>query len=81
MSTRRSSTGEPACSKQKFSKSLRCWTFTGAGPIIVYLLRMLRGPAHAAGFGKLQEFLENGFASFRALENADHFVDTIYERE
>jgi hypothetical protein len=50
-------------------------------PIINYLLRMLRGPAHAAGFGLLQEFLESGFASFRALEDADHFVDTIYERE
>jgi hypothetical protein len=50
-------------------------------PVINYLLRMLRGPAHAAGFGLLQEFLESGFASFRALEDADHFVDTIYERE
>ena len=50
-------------------------------PLINYLLRMLRGPAHAAGFGLLQEFLESGFASFRALEDADHFVDTIYERE
>mgnify|MGYP001813768333 CR=1 FL=1 len=50
-------------------------------PVINYLLRMLRGPAHAAGFGKLQEFLEDGFASFRALEDADHFVDTIYDRE
>lgn len=50
-------------------------------PIINYLLRMLRGPAHAAGFGLLQEFLESGFASFRALEDADHFVDTIFERE
>lgn len=50
-------------------------------PVINYLLRMLRGPAHAAGFGLLQEFLESGFASFRALEDADHFVETIYERE
>ena len=42
---------------------------------------MLRGPAHAAGFGKLQEFLETGLWSFRQLEDADHFVETIYERE
>ena len=49
--------------------------------IVNYLLRMLRGPAHAAGFGKLQEFLESGLASFRALEDADYFVDTIYQRE
>ena len=50
-------------------------------PVINYLLRMLRGPAHAAGFGLLQEFLESGFASFRALEDADHFVETIFDRE
>ena len=49
--------------------------------VVNYLLRMLRGPAHAAGFGQLQEFLENGLASFRALEDADYFVDTIYQRE
>ena len=49
--------------------------------IVNYLLRMLRGPAHAAGFGKLQEFLETGLASFRALEDADYFVETIYRRE
>jgi len=49
--------------------------------IVNYLLRMLRGPAHAAGFGQLQEFLENGLDSFRALADADYFVDTIYRRE
>ncbi len=49
--------------------------------IINYLLRLLRGPAHAAGFGNLQEFLEAGLAAFRALEDPEHFVDTIYERE
>ena len=49
--------------------------------IINYLLRLLRGPAHAAGFGNLQEFLETGLAAFRALEDPGHFVDTIYDRE
>lgn len=49
--------------------------------IVNRLLRLLRGPAHAAGFGNLQEFLENGLASFRALEDADYFVDTIHARE
>ena len=42
---------------------------------------MLPGPAHAAGFGRLQEFLETGLVSFRALEDPVHFVDTIYQRE
>lgn len=50
-------------------------------PLVNYLLRLLRGPAHAAGFGKLQEFLEEGLQAFRALENPRWFVDTIYARE
>ena len=50
-------------------------------PWVNYLVRLLRGPAHAAGFGELQEFLEGGLAAFRALEDPAHFVETIYERE
>ena len=50
-------------------------------PMVNVLVRLLRGPAHAAGFGKLQEFLEEGLAAFRALEDTRHFVETIYERE
>ena len=46
-----------------------------------YLVRLLRGPAHAAGFGNLQEFLESGLNSFRALENPEYFIETIYVRE
>jgi hypothetical protein len=48
---------------------------------INHLVRLLRGPAIAAGFGRLQAFLETGLASFRALDDATWFVDTIYERE
>jgi hypothetical protein len=50
-------------------------------PLVNYLVRLLRGPAHAAGFGALQEFLEAGLGSFRALEDSTWFVETIYERE
>jgi hypothetical protein len=50
-------------------------------PLVNYLVRLLRGPAHAAGFGRLQEFLEQGLASFRALDDTGLFVETIYERE
>jgi len=50
-------------------------------PMVNYLVRLLRGPAHAAGFGSLQEFLEAGLESFRALQDAPRFVETIYERE
>mgnify|MGYP001826473978 FL=1 len=50
-------------------------------PLVNYLVRLLRGPAHAAGFGGLQEFLESGLVSFRALEDPEYFIETIYERE
>jgi len=50
-------------------------------PLVNPLVRLLRGPAHAAGFGKLQEFLEAGLGSFRALRDVRHFNETIYERE
>ncbi|MBT8065293.1 MAG: hypothetical protein HKP03_04585, partial [Xanthomonadales bacterium] len=50
-------------------------------PMVNTLVRLLRGPAHAAGFGALQEFLESGLVSFRALEDPVWFVETIFERE
>ena len=50
-------------------------------PLVNALVRLLRGPAHAAGFGKLQEFLETGLGSFRALKDVRYFNETIYERE
>jgi hypothetical protein len=49
--------------------------------LVSYLVRLLRGPAHAAGFGELQQFLESGLASFRQLEDRLLFVETVYERE
>ncbi len=50
-------------------------------PLLVQLLRALRGPARAAGFGLLQAFLENGLRSFRQLSDPDLFVESIYARE
>lgn len=50
-------------------------------PLVTYLLRLARGPAHAAGFGSLQDFLEAGLSSFRRLEDSAFFIDTIYQRE
>jgi len=49
--------------------------------LISGLVRLLRGPAHAAGFGALQEFLESGLVSFRKLDDPVLFMDTIYRRE
>lgn len=45
------------------------------------LLRLARAPAHAAGLGELQDFLERGVAAFRQLGDAAGFVDEIQRSE
>ncbi len=50
-------------------------------PLVTQLVRLARGPAHAAGFGALQNFLEAGLLSFRKLEDSGFFINTIYQRE
>jgi len=45
------------------------------------LLRAAHGPAHAAGFGVLQDFLERGYESFRNMGSARKLLDAIRERE
>jgi hypothetical protein len=49
-------------------------------PLIGGLLRTMRGPAHAAGFGALQEFLETGFITFRQISDIDRFLDLLHHR-
>ncbi len=50
-------------------------------PIVYAVLRLARGPAASAGLGGLQSFLERGFAAFRDLGSARHFLETIEARE
>ena len=50
-------------------------------PIIRGLVRLARGPAHAAGFGLLQEFLERGLDAFEAMHGATEFLGTVRARE
>jgi hypothetical protein len=50
-------------------------------PLIRGALRVARGPAALAGISTLQRFLERGFAAFRAMRGADHFLRTIETRE
>jgi hypothetical protein len=50
-------------------------------PIVRGLVRLARRPAHAAGFGLLQEFLERGLEAFENMKGADEFLATIRERE
>ena len=45
------------------------------------LLKMMRGPAAAAGLGSLQKFLESGFDTFQTMRGADEFLKLIAERE
>jgi hypothetical protein len=44
-------------------------------------LKIMRRPAHAAGLGSLQTFLERGFDTFRAMRGANEFLAHISERE
>ncbi len=50
--------------------------------IIRRLVHWMYGPAHAAGFGKMQQFLAEGFDSFDEMgDQAEYFVETIEMRE
>ena len=44
-------------------------------------LRLMRGPARAAGLGELQTFLEAGFETFRAMHGAQEFLGFVDARE
>lgn len=49
--------------------------------LLRHTLRLMRGPAQAAGLGALQAFLERGFDTFRAMRGAREFLDVIARRE
>jgi len=50
-------------------------------PLLRTSLRLMRGPAQAAGLGALQGFLERGFDTFRAMRGASEFLSTVASRE
>jgi hypothetical protein len=54
-------------------------------PGLRMMLRMMRGPASAAGLSSLQRFLESGFDTFAAMAKqhggAERFLETIRQRE
>ena len=50
-------------------------------PLLRNALRLMRGPARAAGLGELQRSLETGFDTFKAMKGADEFIAFIAERE
>ena len=50
-------------------------------PLLRHTLRMMRGPARAAGLGELQHFLETGFDAFKAMTGATEFLQCVAQRE
>lgn len=50
-------------------------------PLLRQSLRLMRGPARAAGVAALQRFLELGFDTFKAMGGAAEFIRTIEARE
>jgi len=50
-------------------------------PFIGLALRVAHGPAHRAGWGPIQDFLERGHAAFKQMNGADEFLQTISARE
>lgn len=54
-------------------------------PGLRLMLRMMRKPAHAAGLGSLQEFLESGFDTFAGMSGrprgVEPFLSLVEERE
>jgi len=49
-------------------------------PVLGVTLRAMRAPAHAAGFGALQEFLETGYHTFKNIPDIQYFLETIETR-
>jgi len=52
-----------------------------ANPLIYAAIKVARGPAHAMGFGELQDFVERGFVAFRHMHGADRFLGAVRDRE
>lgn len=59
-------------------QSLERYTRT---PLLRQSLRLMRGPARAAGLSALQSFLESGFDTFRDLGGAEDFLQMVAQRE
>jgi hypothetical protein len=50
-------------------------------PLLRQTLRLMRGPAQAAGLAALQRFLERGFDTFAQMRGAGAFLELIAVRE
>ncbi len=50
-------------------------------PLIGGTLKLMRKPAHMAGLGDLQDFLEEGYRAFRTMKGCDEFLSALHTRE
>lgn len=50
-------------------------------PEIGLMVRLARAPAHAAGYGPLQDFLERGYRAVRTMRGTDVLLKTVIDRE
>ena len=50
-------------------------------PLLRSVLKLMRGPAHLAGLGCSQAFLESGFDAFCKMGEATEFLDAIEGKE
>lgn len=76
--------GEAAARRQQIELTLSVGASLDAltrKPLLRQALRLMRGPAHAAGLGELQRFLETGFDTFKAMKGAQSFLDMVQQRE
>lgn len=64
-------TGQVGASLERYTRN----------PLLRHSLRMMRGPAKAAGLGALQRFLETGFDTFKEMRGSDEFLQAIAQRE
>lgn len=50
-------------------------------PGVGLALKVVRGPAHTAGWVEVFDFLERGYAAFKPMRRAEGFIQTVTTRE
>ncbi len=50
-------------------------------PLTAAMVNVAKGPARAAGWGELVDFLEHGYFAFKHMKGARYFLETVRQRE
>ncbi|MDP1611448.1 MAG: hypothetical protein Q8M11_10350 [Sulfuritalea sp.] len=50
-------------------------------PLVRVSLKLMSGPAHLAGLGALDDFLQGGYDAFSDMKGADEFLEIVTARE